>query len=185
MAYDKQCGGCTYYDFEGDDRKGYCSWYKSYYYPGDSCSHQNPRNNSSSCYITTIICDVLDFNDDCFVLTSLRKFRDNVMQNDCRYLPLLFEYDVIGPKIASLIKEEYSKTQDKEMWIQFYNFYLVKTANYIKDNKYDDAITRYMEMISSLKEYFSLEDINLMEIAKDYDMKNGGHGKLKFLERNN
>lgn len=184
-SYETQCGGCTYYDFQGDDYKGYCSWYKCYYYPGDSCSHQNPREQGSSgCYITTIICDVLGFEDDCSVLNNLRSFRDNVMQKNCRYFKLLLEYDVIGPKISQLIKEEYDKTQDKEIWIQFYNFYLVPTSNYVNENKNEDAITRYMEMISSLKEYFSLEDIDLNKIAEDYDMTNGGHGKLKFLERN-
>ena len=37
MAYETQCGGCIDYDFQGDNYKGYCSYYRSYYYPGDSC----------------------------------------------------------------------------------------------------------------------------------------------------
>ena len=70
------------------------------------------------------------------------------------------------------------------MWTQFYNFYLVPTAKFIEEKKYNDAITRYTEMIASLKEYFALEDINIHEIIENYDMANGGHGKIKFLERN-
>lgn len=183
MAYETQCGGCTSYDFQGDDVKGYCSYYKCYYYPGDSCSHQTPRESSSSCYITTIICDVLELDDDCSVLNNLRKFRDNVMQKDAKYLKLLLEYDVIGPTISDLIRQEYKQTQDKEMWIQFYNFYLVPTANFVQTNQYEEAITRYMEMIASLKEYFALEDIDLDRIATDYDIASGGHGKMKFFEK--
>jgi len=181
MAYETQCGGCTYYDFQGDNYKGYCSWYRCYYYPGDSCSHQNPREQSSGCYITTIICDKLGFSDDCGVLNSLRGFRDNIMQQNCKYCKILFEYDVIGPKIAGMIKED--KNSDQELWISFYNFYLSQTANFILNQQYDDAVSRYTEMVNSLKEYYGISE-NIVEIAKSYDMSQGGHGKLKLLERN-
>ncbi len=181
MAYETQCGGCINYDFQGDYAKGYCSWYKSYYYPGDSCSHQQPRESSSGCYITTIICDVLGNNDDSFVLNTLREFRNNILQKDVKYLPLLMEYDVVGPTLANLIADEYKKTQDKEMWISFYNFYLSATANFIVEKKYSEAVSRYQEMVVSLKDYFGIEDINIT--IPNYDMSQGGHGKLRLLER--
>lgn len=183
MAYDNQCGGCIYYEFIGDGEKGYCSWYRSYFYPGDYCDHQ--RTDSSSCYITTIICDVLGLEDNCGVLNTLRDFRDNTMQKNVKYLPLLLEYDVVGPQISSLIKQEYSKTKDIELWTQFYNFYLVPTFNLINENKNEEAVSRYIEMVSSLKEYFALESINLESIANEYDISTGGHGKLKTLKSNN
>lgn len=72
LEYQYQCGGCVYYDFQGDYKKGYCSWYRSYYYPGDNCSHQKPVNATSGCYITTIVCDVLGLDDDCSLLNNLR-----------------------------------------------------------------------------------------------------------------
>lgn len=181
-SYEEQCGGCTYYDFQGDNYKGYCSWYKSYYYPGDSCSHQNPREQGSSgCYITTIICDKLGYSDDCGVLNTLRGFRDNIMQKNCKYCRTLFEYDVIGPKIAGMIKED--NTTDQELWINFYNFYLQQTANLILNQQYDEAVARYTEMVNSLKDYYGINE-SIVEIAKNYDMSQGGHGKLKLLERN-
>lgn len=180
MEYDNQCGGCIYYEFVGDGVKGYCSWYKSYYYPGDNCEHQ--RTDSSSCYITTIICDVLGFEDDCSILNTLRYFRDNTMQKDIKYLPLLLEYDVIGPQIANNIQREYSNTKDIELWTQFYNFYLVQTANLIKENKQEEAVNCYIEMVSSLKEYFALENVNLKNMTNEYDISIGGHGKLKILK---
>lgn len=182
MAYETQCGGCTNFDFQGDYNKGYCSWYKSYYYPGDSCSHQNPRETSSGCYITTIICDVLGYDDDCNVLNILRTFRNDVMQKDSRYMYLLLEYDVLGPSIASFIKKEYETTNDKELWIKFYNFYLLPTASYISSGEYNNAIDRYKEMVEALKEYFGLVDSKLS--AENYDYTIGGHGKIKIIEQN-
>lgn len=181
MAYETQCGGCIDYDFQGDNVKGYCSWYKCYYYPGDSCSHQRPREqSSSSCYITTIICEKLGFSDDCGVLNTLRSFRDNVMQKDCKYCKMLFEYDVIGPKISEMIKND--NTSDQEVWIQFYNFYLSQTANLVNAKKYDEAVTRYTEMVNALKEYYGIKE-DVQEVYKYYDMSQGGHGKVKLLER--
>lgn len=116
MAYETQCGGCEYYDFQGDYNKGYCSWYRAYYYPGDDCSHQSPKatSSSSNCYITTIVCDKLGLEDDCSVLNTLREFRDNVMQQNFKYCKILFEYDVIGPKISEMIKND--TDTDKELW---------------------------------------------------------------------
>lgn len=183
MAYETQCGGCTYYDFQGDNYKGYCSWYKSYYYPGDSCSHQNPRETTSGCYITTIICDVLGFADNCMVLDKLRYFRNNVMQKDSKYNSILLEYDTVGPKIAYFIQEEYKKNDDKEIWIQFYNFYLQPTANYIAEGNFDYAVGRYQEMVMALKDYFGFSDENI--IVSNYDYTKGGHGKVKMLDENN
>ena len=46
--YENQCGGCVYYDYQGDNSKGYCSWYRTYYYPGETCSHQKPREKSNN-----------------------------------------------------------------------------------------------------------------------------------------
>lgn len=180
MAYENQCGGCTYYDFQGDNYKGYCSWYKSYYYPGDSCTHQNSRETNSGCYITTIICDVLGYADDCMVLDKLRFFRNNVMQKDSKYASILLEYDTIGPDIAYFIRKEYEESSDREIWIQFYNFYLQPTANYIADGQFDNAVNRYKEMVTSLKDYFGLKDYN--PIISNYDYTHGGHGKIKLLE---
>lgn len=178
MAYETQCGGCIYYDFQGDNVKGYCSWYKSYYYPGDSCSHQKPRESSSSCYITTIICKVLGFQDDCKILNDLRSFRDNIMQKSIEYKDILQEYDTIGPDIAYFIEKEYEETKDREPWIQFYNHYLVTTSNLIRSQEYNQAVSCYKNMVLSLKEYFGINNEDKKEVT-DYDYTQGGHGIVK------
>ena len=54
-----KCGSCKYYTYEGEYKKGYCSWYKSYYYADDSCSHWEEGNISSTggCFLTTACCE--------------------------------------------------------------------------------------------------------------------------------
>ncbi len=177
MAYETQCGGCIEYDYQGDNVKGYCSWYKCYYYPGDSCSHQKPREQSGGCYITTIICNVLGYDDDHVILNTLRNFRNSVLQKDSKYLPLLMEYDSIGPIIANCIQHEYQETKETEMWVNFYNFYLSPITNLVMEDKKEEAISRYTEMVNTLKEYYGI--IDLQETIPNYDISQGGHGKIK------
>ena len=100
------------------------------------------------------------------------------MQKNINYAKILFEYDTIGPIIAGMIKQDI--TSDQELWIQFYNFYLLPVTNFLSDDKYDEAISRYTEMVNALKDYYGINE-NIEEVAKDYDMAQGGHGKIKNL----
>ena len=160
MAYDNQCGNCQYYDSDGYDPdrypawyKGYCSWYRTYENPGNSCRNQKPRNttNSSGCYITTILCGVLGKDDDDDTLNTLRGFRDNIMQQNPMYLETLQEYDVVGPIIAENIDREFKETQDVSVWKLVFSNYIEPVSKFIKDGMYDSAVAKYKEMVEALK----------------------------------
>lgn len=177
--YEGKCGNCKEYEFKSKYEKGYCDWYRTYYHADDTCSHQKDNEKSSGgCYITTIICQKLGLEDDCSVLNSLRNLRDNVMQKNEKYFGLLYEYDTVGPKIAHIISED--KETDQELWVSFYNFYLSNTAKLMNENKPEEAINKYQEMVASLKEYYGINE-SIKEIPNEYDAKQGGHGKIKTL----
>lgn len=133
-----------------------------------------------SCYITTIICGKLNFDDNCDILNVLREFRENIIQRDCKYCDILLEYDMIGPKIADMIKGD--KDTDKDVWQLIYNGYLLPTANLIMKTRYDEAILRYKRMINILKKHYGISE-SLDEIIGNYDIIIGEHGKVKFIER--
>lgn len=183
MAYEGHCGNCK--DFKDKDNdskyfdvrwansvKGHCVRYGSYYWADDTCSKQVDRKSSgsSSCYITTVVCDILGYSDDCGVLQSLRKLRNDVMQNDEKYRKTLYDYDTVGPKIASKLQED----KEEELAIALFNFYLVPASILANDGKYDEAIAKYYEMTNGLVDAFGIEKEE--GIAEDYDMKKGGHG---------
>lgn len=175
--YENQCGGCVYYDYQGDNSKGYCSWYRTYYYPGETCSHQKPREKSSGCYITTIVCNVLGLEDDCEVMQSLRGLRDCHLQNHEAGRIILLEYDVVGPEIAGLIEKEYKETGDKTLWQRIYDTYLTETSRLVLLGNYQKATEKYIEMVRNLKEYFAIPEHHID--IENYDQKNGGHGYIK------
>ena len=89
------------------------------------------ENNFNGCYITTLICSILGYTDHCYVLTEMRNFRNNIMQKEATYFDILLEYDVIGPIIARSIYEDYEERENKDMWVRFYQLYLLKTADLI------------------------------------------------------
>lgn len=185
-----QCGSCFSLRDKDDDNtffegtayeKGYCLELRSYYYPDDKiCSYYKDRETyipGTGCYITTIICGKLGLPDNCGVLTTLRHFRNDIMQKDPKYKEILYEYDEVGPKIAECIKKEFTNPEPDELLIVYYNFYLQPTARLVDEKKYDEAIARYVEMTNSLKEYFNIEEVE--KVPEEYDYTQGGHGYVK------
>ncbi len=184
MAYEGKCGTCANFEDNNGEKydknnpdyvKGYCNWYGCYYYPDDSCENHYRKRESSSgggCYITTMICNKMGFQDDCDALNTLRGFRDNVLQKNQEYQELLFEYDVVGPKISLCLQEEEVSFVEK-----VYQFFIVPIVSFIKEKEHSIAIQKYVEMTLLLEDYYGI-DGNL-QLSSDYDYTVGGHGYLK------
>ena len=174
-----QCGNCQEFEFKNKLEKGYCNWYKCYYFADDTCKHQKDNEKErSGCYITTIICNKLGFADDCNVMTSMRKLRDNIMQPNEKYHLLLAEYDIVGPIIANAINQD--QDTERTLWENIYDHYLSQTAQYTEAGQDEKAINKYTEMVTALKNYYSIyEDVT--ELPKNYNISQSGHGKVKTI----
>ena len=184
MAYEGRCGTCgNFEDNKGekydknnpDYVKGYCNWYGCYYYPDDSCEdHYRKRESSSDggCYITTMICNKMGLQDDCDALNTLRGFRDNVLQKNQKYKELLFEYDVVGPKISECLQEE-----KKPFVEEIYHSFIMPIVTMIKNGQNEEAVQKYVTMTKSLKDYYAID--SEVNVPVHYDYTVGGHGYLK------
>ena len=111
------------------------------------------KGNSSSCYLTTAMCDVLRYDDNCYYLKVLRNFRDNYMMNNRNYFNLLIEYEVIGPIISKYI------LKDKETAQIMLDDYISKTIMFIQKKDYKRAINIYIEMVEFLKEKYNMTNL--------------------------
>ena len=190
--YYKQCGSCV--SLNPNDRNGftyYCgrfrkyrkledSPYQSETWLSSSCYEEDygrdlealykMDNPSGACYITTIMCEILRFPDSYKDLETMRKFRDTILQKDLRYLSILMEYDTIGPVIARNLKQDKNAVNIARM---FAKNYIAPIVVLIEGNYYNEAISKYVDMVNILKNMYGLKMDN--EVV-DYDYTRGGHG---------
>ena len=174
VEYETQCGNCKWFDYQGDNSKGYCNYYREYYYPGEECSHQEKRRDSeesSNCYITTIVCNLVGFSDECKILKELRAFR-NKMQQDPKYREILFEYDSVGPKIAKNLV----KYKEFDLANGMLDAYIFPTIELLREGKEEEAVKKYVTMTRALEDYYGIKPEEI--VPENYDQKNGGHGKV-------
>ena len=204
MAYEGCCGSCGRFEDKDKDIpydtsnpdyiKGFCEHYRAYYYPTeDACNYYTKRSGGSGgCYITTIVCNILGYSDNCDVLNTLRDFRDNVLQKDKRYCGLLYQYDSVGPMIAGKIREsnseglkydyyrkrsimaEYLQSSDKTFVRGIYDSFLVPIVSFIKNGYHDKAVNQYIKMTHFLQECYEIDYDE--KIPSNYDFQRGGHG---------
>lgn len=157
----------TYYQYCRDYNYDACPIYK----------HQE----SSGCFITTIICNILRKKDDDVILQTLRNFRDNYLQKNEEYYNILKEYDTIGPIIADCIAND--KYKELVVW-ETYEKSLIPIYYFIRQKKYEEAITRYQLMTQLLIDYYSLNEEytkikNQNYNYDDFVPETAGHGKRR------
>jgi len=191
---DKICGSCTYLDLDygGNCYGKYycnkkwdrhlatdtaCSSYTMAYSRSksaiDNAIDFSNSKNSSSCYITTLLCGILNLSDSNYYINTLRNFRNNYLKNS-EYNNLLVEYDVVGPIICRYLEnDKHNKLVAAKL---FYN-YISPIVSFIYDKMYKDAIVRYMMMINKLKDLYGINRcVTALEI-KECDIDLAGHGK--------
>ncbi len=191
----KVCAECTYLDLEtGEDGEFYCEEkYERHLATDPECnsfceaysrrqssidnaiSYSKSHSESSSpCYLTTMLCNVLKLNDHNYFLDTMRGFRDNVLQKNEIHKPLLAEYDIIGPQIASALDNDPFKYQISD---GYFCKYIKPIVGLIKGEKFEDAVALYIEMVNSLKSFYGLDNLSISEsVITDIDMTNAGHG---------
>ena len=105
MALESYCCACTYMSEREDCGKYWCSEQREDRYANDAkcrsfCeaygrsnySRQNMYNisadaSNSGCYLTTMMCQLLGYDDNNYYLNNLSYFRDNVMKKVVNIFP--------------------------------------------------------------------------------------------------
>lgn len=108
--------------------------YDTHYHNDD---RSEKEESSGICYLTTACMKYLknDFDDNCYELTTLRKFRDKyVSQEDVEH------YYEIAPKIVDTIDN--SKNKDK-IYNDIYKYVIMPCIHFIENQEYQEAYDRY------------------------------------------
>lgn len=196
MALESYCASCTHLGEKADSygkywcsRKGqdmyacepkcysWCEAYGRSTYARENM-YENSRSHQSGggCYLTTVMCNILGYEDDNYYLQTLRTFRDNVMKKDTKYYPLLITYDVIGPIIAL----ELSKDDNKEIIANtMFKNYITKAVSAIEESKTNNAINIYVAMTNVLAEKYNINTEIITINTENIDLESLGHGRTR------
>lgn len=160
MAY--YCGECEVWRASNDtDRYGRRWCYYSKKYESSDQQTFGCRGFSSKeyhWYIVSAICKKLGLSDDYECVSLLHNFRINVLEKDARYDEILREYDIVGPFLAQMIETD---DESKELCERLLQVYLVKVLDLIKENKNDEALNRYIEMVNLLRTIYGVNEIKM------------------------
>lgn len=198
MAYEDYCASCTYigesidcygkYNCEKKDRVYACDPKCNRYceaYGRSNSARENMYDNSkehlssSGCYITTMVCAILGYPDNNYYLNTLRSFRDNYMKKNSNCIPMLLEYDVVGPKISTLLEQD--KFNGYKLSYYYFEIYIKKSVKFIEEKNYDAAIKTYQDMTYNLINFYSINPQPIHINIDEIDSSCLGHGKVRKL----
>lgn len=131
--------------------------------------------SGGGCYLTTMLCNILNLPDNNIYLETIRGFRKNILQKNEKYKSLLVEYDVVGPVIANTLANDPLKETIAKVYLT--NF-IIPITGFINSKEYDRAVDKYYQMTNNLKTFYGLNNYNVsVEQINNADIENSGHGK--------
>lgn len=134
------------------------------------------KTSDSGCYLTTMMCNILKLSDDNTFLQTMRYFRENVLQKDDKYKKLLVEYDIVGPIIANNLNNDPLRYQ---IAANAFFKYIKPIVILIKNHKNNEAIKSYIEMTNKLKTFYNINTVIDIDMIKNADISQSGHGVYK------
>ncbi len=103
------------------------------------------------CYITTAVCNYQGKPDNCYELTTLRKYRDSYLMNSLEGRGLVEEYYEIAPRLVMTM----GMFPEKEsLYQKLYTQYLLPCIHLIESGRNEECKDLYMNMVLELKERF-------------------------------
>ena len=108
----------------------------------------NPPTDNGPCFITTAVCENLDKPDDCYELTTFRKFRDEWLTNQPDGKDLIAEYYSIAPQIVNKIN---SLPNSAQVYKNLLQDYLEPCLAFIEHDDNQACKQLYTEMVTYLK----------------------------------
>lgn len=108
----------------------------------------NASASSSSCFITTAVCNSFGKPDDCYELTSFRNYRDNWLIKQTFGEQLIKEYYSVAPAIVKTIdSRDDSALIYKKIWDQ----YLKECLNHIEKEQFEECKELYIKMVRDME----------------------------------
>ena len=112
------------------------------------CEKIEKTLSSSSCFLTTIVCEGLGKEDHCEELTTLRKFRDEYIRQQPYGNALIAEYYRIAPPIVVALKQ----SEDFHHQVhELHEKYILTCLRYIETGQEEQAVDHYRQFVETCK----------------------------------
>lgn len=131
------------------------------------CGRINMKDNSKcfcgeikpDCFLTTITCELLGKNDNCYELDTLRKFRTNYLKLTRNGQRLLESYRIYSDFLVPNLKTDEERIEIAKV---IFNKYIKPTSELIVKGDNEAATIKYKQMVFYLlKKYnYQQEDLN-------------------------
>lgn len=118
---------------------------------GTGSSGGDSGGGGSGCYITTATVDHMGLDDKGPELTTLRKFRDNVMDKTPEGRAMVQEYNVVAPHIVKAINGQPNAAQ---IYRDLYTDYIAPAVVAAKKGDNQAALDHYGSMVKRLENTF-------------------------------
>ena len=103
------------------------------------------------CFVTTAVCDSFGKADDCYELTTFRKFRDCWLMNQPDGKNLIAEYYSIAPRIVDKINR---LTDAAKIYEGIWREYLAPCLTFIELGDQFSCKAKYVDMVQHLKKIY-------------------------------
>lgn len=144
-------GEKEYFDNKGFDLPKKCPNCRSGKASSYSGLSYTPKKKSSLCFITTAVCKYFNKPDDCYELTTLRKFRDYWLAIQPEGKELIEEYYAIAPGIVTAID---TSSEKDRIYMRILSDYIEPCIKLIEVGAYDTCKKLYIDMVNDLKDKF-------------------------------
>ena len=122
-------------------------------YDGKRCPIKEGSSSSGGCYLTTACVEHKGLADDCFELSTLRKFRDTYMKELPSGKEEVQEYYETAPRIVDAIN---SGNDSESVYETIYSNVIEPCVELIREGKNEEAHVKYKEMVTELKSKYLL-----------------------------
>lgn len=139
------CENCSYYSYAGKWSKGYCSYYKTYTYPSESCEHES-QSGTTGCFIKLAAAANGYASNSSFVNT-IRAFRDLLLPKLDGGKEAIEEYYALAPAIVDSINAD----PQRELVLSKIFNRLQTCVTHIEKSENVQAFTIYQNTMLQLK----------------------------------
>lgn len=103
------------------------------------------------CYITTAVCESLGKEPDCYELSVLKHYRDEMLEPTPEGHALVEEYYNIAPTIVKRMEKQ---PECDKLYRELYQNYLMPCVRDIENQEYEACQARYQDMVLELKKQY-------------------------------